>query len=702
MPLDTTAEKCFPPCRKACPAEINIQAYIALTSQGKFKEALEVIRKYIPLPAICGRVCFSPCEEACTRKDIDEALSIRALKRLVADYELKTEKTEKPNPIPRKHDEKIAIIGSGPAGLAAAYELVKMGYPVTIFEKASKPGGMLRECIPEYRLPKEVLDIEIQHLVNLGLEIKTNTALGKDIAIDSLFNQGYKAVFLATGAPKCLNLNIEGENLDGILHSLDFLKDVNSGKRIKLGDKVAVIGGGNVAVDAARTAKRLGSSEVTIIYRRSEEEMPAHHREVEEAKLEGVNFLFLASPKRFVGKNGKVVSIECIRMSLGSPDETGRRRPIPIEGSEFTVPVDTVILAIGEAPDTSFLPKQIEVTKGNTITVDPITLETKMPRVFAGGDAVTGPASVIEAIAAGKKAAVSIDRYLRGVDLKAEREEKTSEKTWVTSEKSLEKKPRQAVPCLDPPQRFGNFKEVEIGFSGETGIREAHRCFFCGPCAQCLEMEDLCESDDVIVDEDRCIACANCEKICQYGAIKVEKSVAKVNQDLCKGCGTCAVECPAMAISMTNFTNEKILTSIKEAPKTWVDNEPRILAFACNWCHNQNIDQLKKHSNIQIISVKCTGRVDPLHILQAFWTGADGVLIINCHNSDCHYVSGALVASKRMEEMKKWLKAVGIEPERLQIEKTSADDKRGLSEIIMNFTFNLKEIGVSPLQKYAS
>jgi len=699
MPLDKITQECYPPCRKACPAEVNIQAYIALISQGKFREALEIIRKAIPLPAVCGRVCFSPCEEACTRKDIDEAVGIRALKRLVADYELKTGKHEKPSPMPKKYDEKIAIIGSGPAGLAAAYELVRMGYPVTVFEKASKPGGMLRECIPEYRLHKEVLDIEIQHLVDLGVEIKTNTTIGKDATIDTLFNQAYKAVFLATGAQKCLSLNVEGENLGGVLHSLEFLRDVNSGKHIEIGHKVAVIGGGNVAVDAARTAKRLGSGEVTIIYRRSEEEMPAHHREVEEARLEGVSFLFLTSPKRFMGGNGKVVSIECIRMSLGQPDETGRRRPIPIEGSEFTVPVDTVILAIGETPDISFLPKEVEVTKGNTITVDPVTLETKMPGVFAGGDAVTGPASVVEAIAAGKSAAVSIDRYLRGLDLKSGREEKVSEITWVTIEAPLEKKPKQTMPCLAPSQRVGNFQEVELGFTGETGIREAHRCFFCGPCAQCLEMEDLCEADDVLVDEDRCIACANCEKVCQYRAIKVEKSVAKVNHDLCKGCGACAVECPAIAISMSNFANEKILTSIMEAPKTWGSSEPHILAFTCDWCHNQNFDQLKECSSAQIIPIKCTGRIDPLHVLQAFWTGADGILIIGCQNPDCHYAFGSSVAEKRVKETKDWLEAVGIEPERLRMEKTSADDKRGISEIVMNFASILKEIGVNPIQK---
>jgi len=695
MSSHAITEECVPPCRNACPAGINIQAYVALASKGKFKEALEIIRKYIPFPAVCGRVCFSPCEDACTRKDIDESVSIRALKRLVADYEVKTGKSEKPSVIPKKYDERIAIVGSGPAGLSATYDLVKAGYPVTVFEKASKPGGMLRDCIPSYRLPKEVLDIEIQYLMNLGVEIKTNTTLGENFTIEDLFQEGYKAVFIAVGAQKSLSLNCEGETLSGVVHALEFLREVNSGKGIELGEKVVVVGGGNVAVDAARTAKRLGPSSVTVIYRRSEEEMPAHHKEVEEAKNEGVNFLFLTSPKRFIGGNGKLTSIECLKMGLGPPDESGRRRPMPIEDSEFIVPVDTVILAIGEVPDTSFLPKNVEVTKGDTIVVDPITLETKMPGVFAGGDVVTGPASVIEAIAAGKKAAISIERYVRGLDLKAGRKGKSLELKWVTNETVLGKKHRKPVPKLDPSQRLGNFKEVELGFDAETGISEAHRCLFCGPCEQCLELEDLCESDDAVVDEDKCIGCANCEKICEYGAIKVERSVARVNYTLCKGCGACAVECPAMAISMTNFTNEKILNSIKEA-QVWKSSEPRIIAFICNWSHRGN-EQFKEYPNVYVIPVKCTGRVDQLHLLQAFWHEAEGVLVVGCENQDCHYIFGASITAKRIEEAKRWLKVVGIEPKRLRMERASSSNENALREIITNFTLELKEMKVKPL-----
>jgi NADPH-dependent glutamate synthase beta subunit-like oxidoreductase/coenzyme F420-reducing hydrogenase delta subunit/Pyruvate/2-oxoacid:ferredoxin oxidoreductase delta subunit len=677
-----------------------VQAYIALIAQRKFKEALDVIRKSIPLPLVCGRVCFSPCEDACVRKDFDEAVSIRALKRLAADYELKTGKTEKPKPIPKTCSEKVAIVGSGPAGLTAAYELVKKGYPVTVFERTMKPGGALRYCIPAYRLPKDIVEEEIGYITALGVEFKTGTIVGKDVTIEALFQQGYKALFIGTGAHRCLSLNIEGEELKGVMHSLTFLNDINYGKPVKLGNRVIVIGGGNVAVDAARTAKRLGPEEVTVFYRRTEQEMPAHKKEVEEAKLEGVKFQFLTSPKKIVGKDGKVAGIECIKMRLGEPDESGRRRPVPVEGSEFTVTADNVILAIGEKPDTSFLPKEIQVTKGNTIVVDQVTLQTTVLNIFAGGDAVTGPASVIEAITAGKKAAESIDRYLRGLDLKAGREKETYEIKWATPEKPLEKKPRQPMPRLEPLQRARNFNEVELGFSPKTGIQEAHRCLSCGPCAQCLEMEELCEPDDAVVDENRCIACANCEKICEYGAIKVEKSVAKVNLQVCKGCGTCVIECPAVAISMKNCDNETLLAAMKEAATEWKKSgsKPNILAFVCNRVSKEGGSQVKPP---HIVSVPCSGRVDPLHVLQAFMMGADGVLIVGCETSDCHYVFGASAAEKRVRQMKGWLEALGMASERLQIEHATANGDKNLNEILRNFETCLEKMEPNPLHSHS-
>ena len=490
-------KKGLPPCRVACPAGVNVQGYIALISQGKMKEALDLIRRDIPFPAVCGRVCFHPCEEKCERGQVDEPIAINALKRFVADYESK-KGLEKAQPILKKDKEKIAIIGSGPAGLTAAYELVKMGYPVTVFESLPEPGGMLRVGIPEYRLPKDVLAAEIRYIQDSGVEIKTNTPVDKQMF--EKLGKSYKAIFVSTGAYRSARLGIEGENLKGIMPALDFLKDVNLGKKIETpvaGARVAVIGGGNVAVDAARTALRLGAGKVVILYRRSREEMPAYPHEVEQAELEGVELHFLVAPKRVLGKDGRVVGIECVRMHLGEPDESGRRRPIPVESSEFTIELDVVMTAVGETPDLSILPEAIKASKRGTVTVDPVTVETSLPGVFAGGDVASGPATVIEAIAAGKKAAVSIDRYLRGEDLSAGREEAVKRVEEVSKE-GIQKKPRKVMPTLPIEQRKGNFKEIELGFAEEMAREEVARCLACGGCSECLECEKVCEPKAII------------------------------------------------------------------------------------------------------------------------------------------------------------------------------------------------------------
>ncbi len=329
-----------------------------------------------------------------------------------------------------------------------------------------------------------------------------------------------KAIFIAVGAHKSRKLNIEGEELKGVIHALNFLKEVNLGKKVEVGDKVAVIGGGNVAVDAARTALRLGSKEVHILYRRSKEEMPAYHEEVEQGEREGVKISFLVSPKKILGKDGQITAIECIRMRLGAPDKTGRRRPIPIEGSEFITEFDTLIIAIGERPDLFTLPQGVKVTKWNTIAVDSVTLQTSLPHIFAGGDVVSGPANIIEAIAAGKRAAVSIDRYLKGEDLKMGREEEIKKVREVPKE-GVVKKARQPMPLLQPDQRVGNFKQIELGFTEEMAMGEAERCLLCGECSECLGCDKLCRElcPMGIIPTDQggigeCSNCGLCKEIC--------------------------------------------------------------------------------------------------------------------------------------------------------------------------------------------
>ncbi len=482
----------YPSCRVTCPAGVNAQGYIALISQGKFREALEVVRRAMPLAGVCGRVCTHPCETDCERGKLDEPISIRALKRFIADYELKVGR-EKTTPIERTKEDKVAIVGSGPAGLACAYDLVQKGYPVTVFEAMPLAGGLLRYGIPEYRLPNEVLDNDIGYISELGVEIKTNTPV-EDVA--QLFEKGYKAVFLGTGAGVSQKMGIPQEETKGVIYALDFLKQVNSGAKFSLGERVAVIGGGNAAIDAARVASRLGAKQVDVIYRRSRAEMPAEAGEVNEAEREGVQLHILASPVKVLRQNGRLTGIECIRMELGEPDASGRRRPIPVAGSEFAMDVDNVIMAIGQAVDKAGLPEELTYTGWGTLSVDSVTLETDISGVFAGGDVVSGPADVIGAIATGKEAAESISRYLSGTDLRQGRPKPITRVKEVPKD-GVQPGSRAEMPTLDPGRRDGSFTEVELGFDEKTAIEEAKRCLNCAACSECLECLKVCEAEAI-------------------------------------------------------------------------------------------------------------------------------------------------------------------------------------------------------------
>ena len=393
-------------CTKHCPQKLKLpEIFLSLRKLAKdmgslkgFERAMETINNEIAFPASFCLVCLHP-ERVDARLKPSSPSAIGRRKRTKATSQTQMK-------------DKIAVVGAGPAGLTAAAELAKKGFNVTVFESSPSPGGMLKQCIPKHRLPKAMLDAEIEQIKQLGVEIVPTTQLGKNLTIDGLWRDNYRAVFISTGAHKSRRLDVEGENLDGVVQALDFLQKTNLGEPVHVGERVAVIGGGNVAIDAARTALKLGAKETHILYRRTRDEMPANPFDVKEAEEDGVKIQFLIAPKRIVGKDGKVTSLECIKMTLGEPDETGRRTPKPIEGSEFNLPFDTVILAIGESPDTDFLPKKVEIGEGNVIVVDPFTMETSMPGVFAGGDCVSGPATVVEAIVAGKRAAAQIEQFL--------------------------------------------------------------------------------------------------------------------------------------------------------------------------------------------------------------------------------------------------------------------------------------------------
>ncbi|MCL6479018.1 MAG: FAD-dependent oxidoreductase, partial [Peptococcaceae bacterium] len=484
-----------PPCRDACPAGINVQGYVQLIKQGKYAEAWQTIYRDNPLPGICGRVCTHPCEAACHRGKLDAPVNIRALKRTASDIVY-----ENPDqiPLPRAGEDnglKVAVVGSGPAGLSAAYQLALKGYRVTVFEARERAGGMLFYGIPEYRLPKKIVEMEIELLKRLGVEIKTNTPLGPGLTVGDLMDQGYKAVFLAIGAQKGLTLNIPGENLINVLIGVDYLAGVNSGEKHPVGERVAVIGGGNTAMDAARTALRSGAREVTVYYRRTFEEITAAGEEIAEAMEEGIIFRTLVSPVAFLGENGRVTGIELVENRLGEPDASGRRTPVPVEDSRFRVEADTVIVAVGQAPERiEGLP--VPRGRGDGITADGQTLATGIPGVFAGGDAVTGPATVIEAIGAGKRAAASIHSYLTGGGIPAGSTGACNDPAGEVVEF-----PKDRPYCRDrrhePDQaavagRVNNFTEVAAALSPEEASAEAGRCLNCAVCSQCRECEKVC------------------------------------------------------------------------------------------------------------------------------------------------------------------------------------------------------------------
>jgi len=405
-------------CHKRCPQGLKppeIFHFVRTTAaEHGYTQPLEIalqkIVKNIPLPLVTTLVCFHP-----ERAGLDMEEILERVEQMYRMYKARLRSGKRKKTM-KNSGGKIAVIGSGPAGLTVAYELVRKGHKATIFEALPEPGGMLRKCIPDYRLPKQVLTKEIRFLRDLGVEIKTGVTIGKDLNFDDLWKEGYKAIFIGVGAHKSQELKIEGGDLKGVVYALDFLWSANCGEKMEIGKNVVVIGGGNVAVDAAKTALRHGAKEVTVLYRRSREEMPANPWEVKEAEDEGVKIEFLVAPKRILGKNGTVSSVECFRMQLGEPDESGRKKPIPIEGSEFTRETDMVILAIGEAPNLEFLPKEIGLSEDGTVWVNPITMETSLQGVFAGGDAVTGPATVIEAIRGGKRAAECIENYLKSLE----------------------------------------------------------------------------------------------------------------------------------------------------------------------------------------------------------------------------------------------------------------------------------------------
>jgi formate dehydrogenase beta subunit len=497
------------PCRQTCPAEIDIPKYIAQIREGDYEGAVNTIRERNPLLLACGRVCPHPCEANCRRGIEDDPVSINQLKRFAADYEMNAGKRV-PVPVAPSTGKHVAVVGGGPAGLTCAFFLRRLGHDVTIYEAMPKLGGMLRYGIPEYRLPKKVLDWEIEGILNLGIEAHTNMKFGRDFDLASLAAKNYDAVFLGIGAWQDSKLRVEGENLKGCYTGIDFLSRLAGGEKIPVGRSSVIIGGGNTAIDCTRNLLRLGVENVYIVYRRTRNEMPANEVEIDAAEEEGVKFQFLAAPVRVIGdENGNVTHLEYLKMELGEPDASGRRRPVPIEGSETLIETDMVITAIGQSPEVSFTEgimeqvMELKTTRWNTIEVDPATLQSNIPHLFAAGDAATGPSLVVTAIGGGRRAARSIHQYVTGQPVSADPKELAKDliaETIFDQVPGIVKSRRAPMPELPVDDRIHSFIEVDQVLSEEAARGESNRCLFC--CLTCYN-PDKAYTDKALIQDLR-------------------------------------------------------------------------------------------------------------------------------------------------------------------------------------------------------
>ena len=671
----------YSPCRAACPAHTDVQAYVGLIAQGKYAEAFEVITSVNPIASVCSMICHHPCEQSCRRCGVDEPLAVRHLKRFAIEKS-KDYRRAKRKLVQKTKGKSIGIIGSGPSGLTAARDLADLGYSVTLYEKHPVLGGMLAAAIPPYRLPREVLKEDIDDVISKGVEVKTNFEIGKDAKLDDLAKK-HDAVLVAIGLSLSRSLNIPGVEGPGVLLAIPYLEDVAFGRKPALGKKVLVIGGGNVAMDVARSARRLGVQNVEMVCLENEQEIPAWKWEVDEAVEEAIKINYRWGPKAVKRENGKVLGLEVIKV-LSVFDANKRFAPTFDNNVTTLLEADMIIITIGQMSNMAFLKESaVKIDERGRIEWNPATQMSSARNVFVAGEVVTGPGSAIAAVANGRRAALAMHLYIQGETIEGrlpvQEKEKIAEMPSEVVEK-ISKQPRMKIKHLTPEVRVKTMENFEMGYSEAEALEEAGRCRGCGGGA--------------VVDQKKCMACLTCLRVCPYGAPVVE-AYSTIRPEYCQACGLCAPECPAQAISMVSYDVREIRNTMpaivgKLDPKR---QEPVIAAFVCT--HHAGVLGLDLPKNVRAVPVHCTSRIDILDMLKAFEIGADGVAVVRCGSGTCKYRDIEPRVNARVKRVQDLLGMLKIESGRLEIlSAVSTNGGNPYAAVCAEFSERLKQIGL--------
>jgi len=643
----------YSPCRAACPAHTDVQAYVGLIAQGRYTEAFEVITAPNPIASVCSMICHHPCEQSCRRCGIDEPLAVRHLKRFAIE-QAKEYRRARRKLVAKNKNKSVGIIGAGPSGLTAARDMADLGYNVTIYERHPALGGMLVSAIPPYRLPREVLKEDIDDVVSKGIEVKTNFEVGKDAKLEDL-SKKHDAVLLAIGLSLSRSLPIPGADGPGVLLAIPFLEEVAFDRKPKLGKRVLVIGGGNVAMDVARTARRLGVEKVEMVCLENEQEIPAWKWEVDEAVEEAVKINYRWGPKAIKREGEKVLGLE-VKKVLSVFDANKRFSPVFDENQTTLLEADTIIITIGQMANlTPLKDSSVKYDERGRVEWDPKTQKSSAKNVFVAGEVVTGPGSAIAAVSNGHRAALAMHLYLQGEaiegKLPAQEKDRINEMPVDVKEKVC-KEPRLKIRHVEPAVRVKTMDHFEIGYTEKEALEEAARCRGCGGGA--------------VVDQNKCMACLTCQRVCPYGAPKVE-AFSTIRLEYCQACGLCAPECPAEAISMVSYDVKEIRNSMATTVGC-VDTkrtEPLIVAFVCT--NKLGIHGADLPKSYRPFPVHCTSRVDVLDMLKVFETGADGVAVVRCGSESCKYIKVEPRVAARVKRGQELIKAIGLEPERIGI-----------------------------------